>query len=733
MMIRRMSVAFIACMLLMPLYVVAQELDDHGGIDNYGHTWIDNQEREGPEYDWIDISEGGTAVEDMGDDDFAGPFELPWEFNYYGIGYDEVYICSNGYLRFGGGSTSANNTNIPSRDDPDNIIALFWVDLDPSEEGTIYYGTDEEDNWICQFDNVYDNTNDDNLTAEIILRENGEIYFQYNIVPWLDMEPDVSIGIENIDGSAGLPVWTYAWDEEDHWQYPRDELGILFYRLETDASASGTVTDSENGEAIEGVNIRFYIWFEDEDWREYEFYTTSDEDGNYEFQAIFSGEYWINAWAEGYGEYQADAVWMNEGENEYDIEMGPPPEISVEPDVLMFFAVPGANSDTAEVTITNVGGSRLWFWIDIWWGEEFWLEPVDWEGFEEGELEPDAEITIELYAICDHLDIGEYESQIMIGSNDQENPEMFLPVILVVGADPPEEFDLVSPENESAVGTGYYPFTWEVAEPVTQGVPITYDLYVSMDPDDLGDAVAEDIADTLWVHNLESRGTYYWTVYAKVIDDIGTWASATNQFTAGLRPPEAFDILTPDDSSTHELGDVILVWQHADDPDNDDVTYNLFLSTDPENMDEPFLRGIENEYYIFEANDPYQYYWTVSAQDNNEGVTYANSIWSFVVEDATGLSDSEDLIIPKEFAIESAWPNPFNPLLNIRLAIPQNSDVNVKIFDLLGREVTRLYTGTMTPGYHLLQWKSSSPSGVYLVNASSSTGWYQTRKVMFLK
>ena len=41
-------------------------------------------------------------------------------------------------------------------------------------------------------------------------------------------------------------------------------------------------------------------------------------------------------------------------------------------------------------------------------------------------------------------------------------------------------------------------------------------------------------------------------------------------------------------------------------------------------------------------------------------------------------------ILPDQFSLESAYPNPFNPTVNIDFEIPEQSDINIKIFDLLG-------------------------------------------------
>ena len=47
----------------------ASELNENGGPDDYGHIWIDSEEEDGPEYNWIDLGRDWITVEDMDDDE----------------------------------------------------------------------------------------------------------------------------------------------------------------------------------------------------------------------------------------------------------------------------------------------------------------------------------------------------------------------------------------------------------------------------------------------------------------------------------------------------------------------------------------------------------------------------------------------------------------------------------------------------------------------------------------
>ncbi|MEW6509525.1 MAG: S8 family serine peptidase [Bacteroidota bacterium] len=71
--------------------------------------------------------------------------------------------------------------------------------------------------------------------------------------------------------------------------------------------------------------------------------------------------------------------------------------------------------------------------------------------------------------------------------------------------------------------------------------------------------------------------------------------------------------------------------------------------------------------------------------------------------------------VPTSYELSSAFPNPFNPQTTFRIAVPQGGFVDLKVYDMLGREVAVLSEGYNRPGYHTVSWNaaSSSASGVY--------------------
>ena len=111
-------------------------------------------------------------------------------------------------------------------------------------------------------------------------------------------------------------------------------------------------------------------------------------------------------------------------------------------------------------------------------------------------------------------------------------------------------------------------------------------------------------------------------------------------------------------------------------------------------------------------------------------------------ENESGMSESVlvstylnviDNLIPIEYALMHAYPNPFNPVTNITYGLPEHINVQIIVYDLSGKQVETLMNQFQTPGYHTLSWNASSyPSGIYLIRMESDE-FTQTQKVVLIK
>ena len=95
---------------------------------------------------------------------------------------------------------------------------------------------------------------------------------------------------------------------------------------------------------------------------------------------------------------------------------------------------------------------------------------------------------------------------------------------------------------------------------------------------------------------------------------------------------------------------------------------------------------------------------------------------------------SDNLMIPGEFALYQNYPNPFNPktIINYELAI--TNDVELTIYNLIGQKVATLVSERQSAGIYQVEWDASGfASGIYFYRLQTDGGFFQTRKLMFIK
>ncbi len=94
---------------------------------------------------------------------------------------------------------------------------------------------------------------------------------------------------------------------------------------------------------------------------------------------------------------------------------------------------------------------------------------------------------------------------------------------------------------------------------------------------------------------------------------------------------------------------------------------------------------------------------------------------------------------PFIYSLGINYPNPFNPKTKITYAVGGQGHISLKIYDLLGREITTLVNEVKSPGEYTVEWNGTNSagqqvaSGVYFYQLKTSNGFINTRKMMFLK
>ncbi len=102
---------------------------------------------------------------------------------------------------------------------------------------------------------------------------------------------------------------------------------------------------------------------------------------------------------------------------------------------------------------------------------------------------------------------------------------------------------------------------------------------------------------------------------------------------------------------------------------------------------------------------------------------------------AGGLTGVDDLEsgLPDAFRLEQNYPNPFNPTTTVRFQLTANSFVSLKVFDILGREVSTLVNEELQQGtYERTLDATALASGIYTYRLQAA-GLSQTRRLVLLK
>jgi subtilisin family serine protease/photosystem II stability/assembly factor-like uncharacterized protein len=139
------------------------------------------------------------------------------------------------------------------------------------------------------------------------------------------------------------------------------------------------------------------------------------------------------------------------------------------------------------------------------------------------------------------------------------------------------------------------------------------------------------------------------------------------------------------------------------------------------------------------AGDPYH----LSFADTSNGwaVTSSAEILAYRRSGVTGVRPGQEAVEPASFVLSQNYPNPFNPSTVISYHLPVAATVSLKVFDLLGREVSSLVDGQRGPGDYSVTFDATGlSSGVYLfqlraasIGTPGTGSFMAARKLLVMK
>jgi hypothetical protein len=156
-----------------------------------------------------------------------------------------------------------------------------------------------------------------------------------------------------------------------------------------------------------------------------------------------------------------------------------------------------------------------------------------------------------------------------------------------------------------------------------------------------------------------------------------------------------------------------------------------------------YLSDTTGDYRMLLTAEPY----TLSVGESKTisyGMVFGNDL-----EDLQAHSDSMDVVFeshaltsveeiadaetPERFLLEQNYPNPFNPATIISYSLPRKVNVDLKIFDIQGRQVAILVDGTQEVGNYKSNWNADGfPSGIYFYRLQAGD-YVATRKMLLVK
>jgi hypothetical protein len=131
--------------------------------------------------------------------------------------------------------------------------------------------------------------------------------------------------------------------------------------------------------------------------------------------------------------------------------------------------------------------------------------------------------------------------------------------------------------------------------------------------------------------------------------------------------------------------------------------------------------------FIFIAGRPYRYNNTASATD------YEYMIDNYMTSALVSVEDHSESNLPTGYNLAQNYPNPFNPSTQISYSIPNSEFVSLKIYDVLGREVTTLVNGVQSASNYSVNFDAGKlSSGIYFYTLKAGN-FVETKKMLLLR
>jgi len=249
-----------------------------------------------------------------------------------------------------------------------------------------------------------------------------------------------------------------------------------------------------------------------------------------------------------------------------------------------------------------------------------------------------------------------------------------------------------------------------------------------------------------------------YTYYVTALYDTSE-SSASNTITVNLTntPPSDFTMLSPTDHEVISInreniatGVVSFSWMPSTDADGDAVEYTFawvrpnFWTESDDSVTSNTTLDLSFQYiydHVASQQDTVSWWWMVDASDGMDttaATSLAGMTWMTVNFDISAMLSIDGSAIPEVFALHQNYPNPFNPVTSIQFDIPEQSEVRMDIYNLMGQRVATLVNNTLEPGFHAVKWNGTNDfgkqlsSGMYIYRISANN-FTSVKKLILMK
>ena len=165
---------------------------------------------------------------------------------------------------------------------------------------------------------------------------------------------------------------------------------------------------------------------------------------------------------------------------------------------------------------------------------------------------------------------------------------------------------------------------------------------------------------------------------------------------------------------------------------NDSIQFSPAIGDLDGDGDHEIFIGSGNSLKVLDILDESgsQYSWSSYRGNNHrDGVYDVTQSYMHLDKDLT----------PAEFGLEYNYPNPFNPSTRIKFSIPSDMNISINVYDVMGRQVKTILSGSHAAGRYSVIWNGSDQhgrsvsSGIYFYELKGADDLVDTRKMILIK